>query len=290
MAPQAGGRDRVALAVPRNSATIPVSMKKTFPFDFFYALTTLLLSFTMVHIAYTLVIRPNADAALAHQREVWAQDPMTHVPRSIWVIMHDPEPETCWVLAVWAGFILGYREFRVMRERKLLQLDLVGMKAGEVIFPSSVREFSRQLEALPAAQQTRLVPRTLRTSMTRFSATGSVQHAADAARDECEFEASRLDAELSMIRFCVWAIPAVGFVGTVRGIGAALQEAQRAAAGDVTGVTQGLGITFNATLVALTLAITIMFFLHQLQLSQDRLVLDAKAYIDHHLIRHLREH
>jgi len=32
-------------------------------------------------------------------------------------------------------------------------------------------------------------------------------------------------------------------IGTVRGIGAALQEAQRAAAGDVTGVTQGLGIT-----------------------------------------------
>jgi biopolymer transport protein ExbB/TolQ len=57
----------------------------------------------------------------------------------------------------------------------------------------------------------------------------------------------------------------------------------------VTGVTQGLGITFNATLVALTLAITVMFFLHQLQLSQDRLVLDAKSYIDTHLIGRLRE-
>ena len=264
-------------------------MKKPFPFDFFYALTTLLLSFTMVHIAYTLVIRPNADAQLAYQREVWAKDPMVHIPRSIWVIMHDPEPETCWVLAVWAGFILGYREYRVVRERKLLQQDLLGLKEGEVIFPDSVREFSRQIENLPAPVQSRLLPRTLRMCMTRFGATGSVQHAAEAARDECELEASRLDAELSMIRFAVWAIPAVGFVGTVRGIGAALQEAQRAAAGDVTGVTQGLGITFNATLVALTLAITIMFFLHQIQLSQDRLVLDAKAYVDHYLIRHLRE-
>ncbi len=264
-------------------------MKKPFPFDFFYALTTLLLSFTMVHIAYTLVIRPNADAVLAYQREVWAKDPMVHIPRSIWVIMHDPEPETCWVLAVWAGFILGYREFLVVRERRLLQQDLMGIQQGEVIFPDSVREYSRHIESLPAPVQTRLLPRTLRSCMTRFGATGSVQHAADAARDECELTASRLDAELSMIRFAVWAIPAVGFVGTVRGIGAALQEAQRAAAGDVTGVTQGLGITFNATLVALTLAITIMFFLHQIQLSQDRLVLDAKAYVDQHLIRHLRE-
>ena len=264
-------------------------MKKPFPFDFFYALITLLLSFTLVHTAYTLVIRPNAEAVMAYQREVWAKDPMVHIPRSIWVILHDPEPETCWVLALWAGCILGYREYLVQRERRLLDQDFMGLKEGEVIFPDSVREFSRQIEKLPPAQQTRLLPRTLRMTITRFAATGSVQHAADAARDECELAASRLDAELSMIRFSVWAIPAVGFVGTVRGIGNALQEAQRAAAGDVTGVTQGLGITFNATLVALTLAITVMFFLHQLQLSQDRLVLDTKSHVDHFLIRHLRE-
>ena len=193
------------------------------------------------------------------------------------------------MLAVWAGFILGYREYLVVRERKLLARDLLGVKSGEVIFPATVREFVRLLDELSADVQARLLPRTLRTALNRFAATGSVQHAADAARDECELAASRLDAELSMIRFSVWAIPAVGFVGTVRGIGNALQEAQRAAAGDVSGVTQGLGITFNATLVALSLAITVMFFLHQIQLAQDRLVLDTKAQVDARLIAHLRE-
>ena len=94
-------------------------------------------------------------------------------------------------------------------------------------------------------QQRRFMPRALKAVMNRFGATGSVHQAAACARDECEFEASRLDSELSLIRFSVRAIPAVGFVGTVRGIGAALQQAQRAAAGDVTGVTQGLGITFK---------------------------------------------
>ena len=264
-------------------------MKKAFPVDFVYALTTLLLSFTLVHVTYTILIRPKADEQIAYQHAVWAKDPMVRIPRSIWVILHDPEPEACFVLAMWAGFILGWREYLVMRERRLIHQDFIELKDGEVVFPEHVREFSRQIEKLPPDQQSRLLPRTLRATMTRFASTGSVQHAADAARDECELEASRLDAELSMIRFAVWAIPAVGFVGTVRGIGAALQEAQRAAAGDVTGVTQGLGITFNATLVALTLAISVMFFLHQLQLSQDRLVLDTKAHVDNQLIRHLRE-
>lgn len=264
-------------------------MKQKFPFAFFYALITLLLSFTLVHGTYTLVVRPGAEAVLAHQREVWAKDPMARMPRSLLVILHDYEPEGCFVLAVWAGFILGWRQWLVAREQRTMQRDFIRMREGEVVFADDVREFTRQLEQLPADEQERLQPRVLRVALERFAATHSVHHAANAAREECEFEASRLDAELSMIRFTVWAIPAVGFVGTVRGIGAALQEAQRAAAGDVTGVTQGLGITFNSTLVALTLTILVMFFLHQIQLSQDRLVLDTKQRVDRSLIRHLRE-
>jgi biopolymer transport protein ExbB/TolQ len=58
--------------------------------------------------------------------------------------------------------------------------------------------------------------------------------------------------------------------------------------GDITGVTEGLGITFNSTFIALLLSIVVMFLLHQLQLAQERLVLDTETYIDQKLIRHLR--
>src|SRR5262245_65359898 len=54
------------------------------------------------------------------------------------------------------------------------------------------------------------------------------------------------------VRYTVWAIPAIGFVGTVRGIGAALQQAHQAVSGNINGVTEALGITFNATFTALT--------------------------------------
>lgn len=264
-------------------------MKKRFPFDFFYMIVTMLLSVILVHAVYTTVIRPAAEEVKQSWVERWKVEP-TFAPRqSLMVILHDQEPEACFILAVWAGFILGYRWFLMNRERSLLDQEFIGLKPGQVIFPDDVREYSRHIEHLPEMQQRQFLPRALKVVMNRFGATRSVQHAASAGRDECEFEASRLDSELSLIRFSVWAIPAVGFVGTVRGIGAALQQAQRAAAGDVTGVTQGLGITFNATLVALSLCIVVMFFLHQLQLSQDRLVLDTKTYVDDHLIRHLRE-
>jgi len=52
-------------------------------------------------------------------------------------------------------------------------------------------------------------------------------------------------------------------------------------------VTVSLGVAFNSTFVALVLSIIIMFALHQLQLSQERLVLRTQRYADKQLIRHL---
>ena len=66
-----------------------------------------------------------------------------------------------------------------------------------------------------------------------------------------EVAADQQESELSMLRYLVWAIPSIGFIGTVRGIGVALQRADEALTGDISGVTSALGVAFNSTLVAL---------------------------------------
>jgi hypothetical protein len=58
--------------------------------------------------------------------------------------------------------------------------------------------------------------------------------------------------------------------------------------GDITGVTRSLGVAFNSTFIALLISIVLMFLLHQLQLRQERLVLDTESYVDANLIRHLQ--
>ena len=110
----------------------------------------------------------------------------------------------------------------------------------------------------------------------------------NAVRAVCESESERLDSELSMIRYIAWAIPSIGFLGTVRGIGQALGQAHKAVQGDIAGVTQALGVAFNSTFVALLISIIIMFLMHQLQLAQERLALDSEEYCDVKLIRHLQ--
>ena len=91
-----------------------------------------------------------------------------------------------------------------------------------------------------------------------------------------------------MIRYIAWAIPSIGFLGTVRGISQALGQAHKAVQGDIAGVTESLGVAFNSTFVALLISIIIMFLVHQLQLAQERLALDAEEYCDVRLVRHLQ--
>jgi biopolymer transport protein ExbB/TolQ len=170
----------------------------------------------------------------------------------------------------------------------MLERDLVEVPEGMRILPEDVREHARTLEALPPGEAERLLPRALLVSLYRFGATRNVQDVSEAARGVCEAEAERLDSELSMLRYVAWAIPAIGFIGTVRGIGDALGEAHKAVTGDVSGVTAGLGTAFNSTLIALLISIVIMFLLHQLQLAQERLVLDSETYLDRYLIRHMQ--
>ena len=91
-----------------------------------------------------------------------------------------------------------------------------------------------------------------------------------------------------MVRYIAWAIPSIGFIGTVRGIGEALAQAHKAVEGDIGGVTQALGVAFNSTFIALLLSIVLMFLVHQLQLLQERLVRESKTYCDRQLIRHMK--
>ena len=178
----------------------------------------------------------------------------------------------------------------VQREsyNRFLQMDLIPLTQGTSILPEDAREYSRPVQALTSEQQSFLLPRALLTALHRFRSTRNIQDVSNAVGAICESESDRLDSELSMIRYIAWAIPSIGFLGTVRGIGEALGQAHKAVQGDIAGVTQSLGVAFNSTFVALLISIVVMFLLHQLQLTQERLVLDAEDYCDNRLVRHLQ--
>jgi len=258
------------------------------PSEFMFSVFALLIATILVHAVYVAHVRPKAAAVLAEQRAAMKKDPNYVAERSIYVVLKDWEQESEIILALWAFSIMGYKAWAGRRDRRLLERDLVQVPEGMRILPEDTREYARQIEALPEADRACLLPRALLVALNRFGATRNVQDVSDASRGVCEAEAERLDSELSMLRYIAWAIPAIGFIGTVRGIGDALGEAHKAVTGDVSGVTEGLGTAFNSTLVALLISIVLMFLLHQLQLVQERVVLDSENYLDRNLIRHMQ--
>jgi biopolymer transport protein ExbB/TolQ len=262
-------------------------MNQTFSRESVFQMFALVIAVIVVHAVYVAVIYPNADAILAQQFAAMRQDPNYIAPATLYVTIKDFEPETCIVLSLWALAIIGYKWRTVTQERRLLQQQLLPIPEGVRILPEDTREYARQIQALPEGERALLLPRALLHALRRFGATRSLQDTATSTHMLVASEAERLDSELAMIRFIVWAIPAIGFVGTVRGIGIALRMAHRAVEGDVTTVTQFLGSAFNSTLIALLTCITLMFLVHQLQLIQERLAYEAEAYCDEHLISHL---
>jgi biopolymer transport protein ExbB/TolQ len=209
--------------------------------------------------------------------------------RSVFVVIKDYEQESCFILLLWAIAMMGYKSTAIYRERGLLLRDLVPLSKGISILPEDSREYSRPIQALPERERDYLLPRCLFTALHRFRSTRDIQSVASTVREMSDSESDRLESELSMVRYIAWAIPSIGFIGTVRGIGAALGQAHKAVEGDISGVTQNLGTAFNSTFVALVLSIILMFLLHQLQHMQERLVLDTQEYVDEHLIEKLRE-
>lgn len=240
------------------------------------SLLALVVAIVAVHTLYIGVIRPEAEAILAASRLAGQS-----APRDLFVIIKDYEQEICLILMVWGIYLMGGKCFTILRDRYLFGVDLLdGMTRSD----ESVSKTLRSLEDLPARVRETPLVQTLVASIRRFMITGDVQNTSDAIESGVDSLAVKQEAENSMIRYLIWAIPSIGFIGTVRGIGVALSQADEALAGDIAAMTDGLGVAFNSTLVALLISIVLMFLLHQLQRLQDGVVVDTQAYCEKHLL------
>lgn len=272
-------------ALPSRS---PAPRRFQYPSEFAWTLFALIFTLLSIHAAYVAWIRPSGEALVAAEQARMKVDKEYVPERSVYMVIKDLEQEAEIIHFVWAMLIIGYKAVLVRRERVLLERELIHVPDGIKVLPEDAKDYARQLESLPREDKSMLVVRALQRTLDRFSATRNIRDAAETSSSVCDSEADRLDSGLAMIRYIAWAIPAIGFIGTVRHIGDALLQANQAVSGDISSVTANLGIAFNATFVALLLTIVLMFFLHQLQQSQEKFVHDTDHWIDHSLIRHMQ--
>ncbi len=239
-------------------------------------------SIIIVHLVYIGYIRPEANLLIEA-----AQQAGKATPRELVIVLKDYEQEICFILMLWGSFLILSKCRRIIRYNYLFSVDLIEDPPEEEVFsPESV--INKLDSELSGGRHSAPLVQTLRTALWRYAGTGSVQNLSDAVESSVESLAVRQDAENSMIRYLIWAIPSIGFIGTVRGIGEALSLADKALAGDIAGMTNSLGVAFNSTLVALLISIFLMFLFHQLQRLQDGQMVDIQAYCDRYLLARIK--
>ena len=242
-------------------------------------LLVLVLAIIAIHLTYIGFIRPQAELAIETARQAGQS-----APRDLFVILKDVEQEICLILMIWGTFLIADKCIHILKERYLFDIDLLESSAAD---KSGLTTSLEEMEKLPERVKESPLVQTLMASLRRYLITNDVQNTSDAITASVEALGVRLEAENSMVRYLIWAIPSIGFIGTVRGIGHALSQADKALAGDIAGMTDSLGVAFNSTFVALVISIGLMFLLHQLQRLQDGLLVDTQEYCDKFLLNRI---
>jgi hypothetical protein len=142
---------------------------------------------------------------------------------------------------------------------------------------SEVRQIKRRL------QKTYLVRRVLGV-LDFVRSRKSAAELDDHLRTLADNDAVALEGSYSLIRFITWAIPILGFLGTVLGItGAIAGVTPEKLEHDLSKVTDGLSLAFDATALALGLTMIIMFLSFLVDRAEQGVLEAVDGYADEQL-------
>ncbi|MCG6156241.1 MotA/TolQ/ExbB proton channel family protein [Rubinisphaera margarita] len=116
--------------------------------------------------------------------------------------------------------------------------------------------------------------------------TGSHEQLDSQMRHAAELELDRAQQKLGLVNTISWAIPIVGFLGTVMGITIAIANVTPDQLDQSLGeVTSGLGVAFDTTALSLTLSLVMVFSSYLVRSRQDDLLNRVEEDIDRQLAR-----
>lgn len=202
------------------------------------------------------------------------------------------------LISAWALFLLGAKWLRLRRERRMLDREFITLATNGGLAPDDADVALAALRAEPASISESFLAGRVERALRHFQSRRSAVEVVEFLALESRADESRVDASYGLVRVFVWAVPTLGFIGTVIGIGAAVAgfsatldaasslEGMKASIGSVTG---GLGVAFDTTLLALVMSILIMFPASAVQRLEESFLGDVDDYCAEHLIPRLRD-
>ncbi|NLF67439.1 MAG: hypothetical protein GX575_00145 [Candidatus Anammoximicrobium sp.] len=199
-------------------------------------------------------------------------------------------------LMFWSIAILVFKSIKLRRQRESMLFDLLPESIARDITIDNVERFASTIRDLPVNPNSSfLVQRVLR-GLEHFTVRRSASEVSTVLASQSELDSHAVGSSYSLLNVFIWAIPILGFIGTVQGLGTAVGSLGVQDTADIEGIkeslgaiTGGLGVAFDTTLVALLMSLMLKFPASSLQKAEEDLLNWVDEYCNENLLKRLKD-
>lgn len=186
--------------------------------------------------------------------------------------------------SLWAFLEIKEKRDQIKKEFHGLCMNLLPTGDRHVLLPMDLPDIEKKLSGLGKENKELLVKRLLSSAISKFKSTASMGETIEIISIQSEVNRELHESSQSNIRYLLWLIPSIGFMGTVIGISQSLAIAHT---GKMDAITATLGVAFDTTLVSLILGAIVTGFFHRLQEETEKLHAHLKDYVISNFVNRL---
>ena len=200
-------------------------------------------------------------------------------------------------LFFWALSILFVKWRKLRFQQRALELAAIPNQADFILNPDSAPPVLERIHTLVDSTGNFLLLNRIERALSNLKNIGQISDVSDILKTQAEYDEQQVSSSYSFVSGFVWAIPVLGFIGTVLGLSVAIGSFSSTlkAGGDMDGirtslesVTLGLSTAFETTLVALVCALILQLLITFLQGRESEFLDDCNDYCHANVVARLR--
>lgn len=201
------------------------------------------------------------------------------------------------VLFFWSLVILLFKRAKIPLQRRALDVRVLPEEPGFVISPSTVGQVLQRIHEVADDPRHFIVLNRVDVALSNLRNLGRIGDVEEIMRAQAAQDESQMETSYALIQGFVWAIPVLGFIGTVLGLSQAIGsftavlgtgEDVSAITGALGKVTAGLATAFDTTLVALVAALIIQLLIVMTKKAEEEFLDEAIEYGIRNIVGRLR--
>lgn len=195
----------------------------------------------------------------------------------------------------WGLAILLLKYLKIKHQQRSMLINLFPMHLGDEVNPSTVGSFIDNIYQIPAGMRDSIIVNRIRKALELFEVRNSKSEAEALLGTMSDVDANRSAGSFSLVKVFLWAIPILGFIGTVLGLSVAVGSLSidssdpEALKSSIKNLTGGLGVAFDTTLLGLILSMLMSFPLAAVQKMEDETLTLIDAFCAEKLLPKLNE-